>query len=180
MGKSQALESEFKLSLSTHQYVILSKFLNPSQPLGLFTQVLNGKQKLQWNIHYIVGEGLKRKTSKLLEQYLEYVTCSVYTGNYDSAERIKLRFMKRDITASPSLFLLATEQSYILSNTNHPQPSLFVLHKLFFSVLASNSYMHFKMERDGTYIDYLTPRDSSNQDHLSQNNQNKSVYNLLP
>ena len=57
-----------------------------------------------------MGEGLKRKTNKLLEQYLEYVMCSVYTGNYnDSAERIKLRFMKRDITASPSLFLLATE-----------------------------------------------------------------------
>lgn len=57
-----------------------------------------------------MGEGLKRKTNKLLEQYLEYVKCSVYTGNYyDNAERIKLRFMKKDITASPSLFLLARE-----------------------------------------------------------------------
>lgn len=52
-----------------------------------------------------MDEGLKRKTNKLLEQYLEYVKCSVYIGNYnDSAESIKLRFMKRDITASPSLF----------------------------------------------------------------------------
>lgn len=57
-----------------------------------------------------MDEGLKRKTNKLLEQYREYVKCSVYTGNYnDSADSIKLRFMKRDITASPSLFLLARE-----------------------------------------------------------------------
>ena len=95
-------------------------------------------------------------------------------GNYnDSAERIKLKDSEKEPSplALPHFYLPKYSPTVFLVQITHGL--LFLYYTVVFSVLASNSYMHFKMERDGKYIDYLTPRDSSNQDHLSQNNQNK-------